>query len=79
MISRSEQGPRCPHCTRINPAIVLEARPSNIVVCIHCQRSFTFWIENLPFYCTEDGRPPRCDCDVCTGKKPVPGDEVPSE
>lgn len=69
MISRSEQGPRCTHCTRINPAIMLpEEGPASQVTCMHCGKSFTFWIEKLPFYCTEDGRTPRCDCDVCMGK-----------
>jgi hypothetical protein len=79
MISRSESGPRCPHCTKVNPAIILEPSPSNIVVCMHCNGSFKFWIERLPFYTTDDGRAARCDCDVCTGKAPVPGDERPPE
>jgi hypothetical protein len=75
MISRSEYGPRCTHCTRINPTIVLEPDASNVVVCIFCEKSFQFWIEKLPFYCTGDDRPLGCDCNVCTGKKPVPGAE----
>jgi hypothetical protein len=69
MISRSEYGPRCPHCLRTNPALVLpENGPASEVKCIHCGLSFSFWIEKLPFYCTDDGRQLRCDCDVCTGK-----------
>jgi hypothetical protein len=50
----SEQGPRCPHCSRINPAIVLEAG-ATIARVHHCQQPFNFWIEKLPFYCTDDG------------------------
>jgi hypothetical protein len=56
MISRSENGPRCPHCTKVNPAVILEPSPSNVVVCMHCGGSFRFWIERLPFYTTDDGR-----------------------
>jgi hypothetical protein len=66
MIRRSENGPLCPHCTQRNSAALIE-KPGELT-CIHCNRPFTFWIEKLPFYCTDDGRPPRCDCDVCTGK-----------
>jgi hypothetical protein len=69
MISRSEYGPRCPHCCQINPAVVLpEDGPAGEVECIHCKKHFSFWIEKLPFYCTDNGLPPRCECAVCTGK-----------
>ena len=69
MIRRSEYGPRCTHCGNVNPAIALpENGPASEVKCIHCKRSFSFWIEKLPFYCTDDGRPARCDCNVCSGK-----------
>ena len=78
MISRSEYGPRCPHCTRINPAATLKGEGP--AMCMHCEQPFRFWIEELPFYCTDDKRPSRCDCGVCAGKvEPVdeirPGEE----
>lgn len=64
MINRSEYGARCPHCTGINPGSVLEG--AGAVDCIHCKRSFTYWIEELPFYCTDDGRSAGgCACAVC--------------
>ena len=68
MIARSEVGPRCPHCGRVNPAITLEAGATGCT-CIHCQKPFNFWIEKLPFYCTDDGRGSRCECKVCTGQE----------
>lgn len=67
MIARSEYGPRCTHCGNMNPAIILEPGATGCV-CITCQKPFNFWIEKLPFYCTDNGRSARCDCDICTGK-----------
>jgi hypothetical protein len=67
VIRRSENGPRCTHCGQVNPAALIEPTISELE-CIHCKLKFTFWIEKLPFYCSDDGRPPRCDCAVCSGK-----------
>jgi hypothetical protein len=76
MIRRSEFGPRCTHCGNINPtATIAEGGPPGMATCIHCKKPFSYWIEKLPFYCTDDGRT-RCDCDVCTGKA-EPSEEVP--
>jgi hypothetical protein len=81
VIARSEQGPRCPHCTRINPASLLHDAPAGTfgMVCIHCLVRFDFWIEKLPFYCTDDGRPTRCDCAVCTPKATPAGEAPPGD
>lgn len=75
MIRRSEHGPLCTHCAGRNPAALLDDHSGGVVTCIHCGGSFTFYIERLPFYCTDDGRPSRCDCDVCT-RKIKPTEEV---
>ena len=80
MIARSEFGPRCPHCSRVNPAVVLEQVGAGTAECVHCKRSFSYWIERLPFYCTDDGRAGGpCDCAVCTGKEKLTGEEIPPE
>jgi hypothetical protein len=72
MIRRSEYGPRCPHCTQVNPAGVLEQVGGGSVDCLHCRKPFSYWIERLPFYCTDDGQRPHCECAVCSGKPAEP-------
>lgn len=62
MIYRSEYGARCTHCRRLNPASVLEG--PGVVDCVHCRQSFSYWIERLPFFCTED---------PATSPEPAPG------
>lgn len=83
MIKRSEFGPRCPHCGDVNPASMFASigigehpifgeHQRGHSECIHCGGKFAWWIEKLPFYCTDNGRPARCDCGVCTGKAAPP-------
>lgn len=59
MIYRSEYGPRCPHCGNVNPAAILrpEAERMPAVPCIFCRKPFSFWIEKLPFFCTDTKTP----------------------
>jgi hypothetical protein len=57
MIYRSEYGPRCPHCGHVNPASVVKMPAPATVDCFHCRKPFGFWLEYLPFFCT-DTKPP---------------------
>jgi hypothetical protein len=53
MIYRSEFGPCCTHCGRVNPASVVPRATPGPIDCFHCRKSFSFWIERLPFFCTD--------------------------
>jgi hypothetical protein len=59
VIFRSEYGARCTSCLKLNPAAVLDGSGSQ--TCIHCRSTFSYWTEQLPFYCTEPSgeEPPR--------------------
>jgi hypothetical protein len=79
MIRRSPNGPLCPHCGQLNPAALIDPlqvsdslhgrddEPAKLFECIHCASPFSFFMERLPFYCTEDANTPRCNCSIHNG------------
>jgi hypothetical protein len=74
MIRRSEYGPRCPHCGQVNPAAVVGIlaeqgdRAEFVTKCIFCLASFRYWLERLPFFCTNSADPPI----ACGNPEPSP-------